>query len=489
MIVKNDPELFQNYLTDASNYSGFADCVYVPESEQEVSELIKKFNVQKTRVTISANGTGLNGGRVPEGGVILSLEKLNSVLELNTEEKYIRVQPAFILKNLQELVESKGLFYPPDPTENNCFIGATVATNASGARTFKYGPTRDYVLELRIILPNGEIISINRGQQFASNYSGKITTENKNKIEFTIPDYDMPPVKNAAGYFAKPNMDLIDLFIGSEGTLGIITELKLKLIDLPKNVLSCVAFFSRDDDSMNFIDEARELSLNNSNDNLHALGLEYFDIKSLEFLRPDFPNIPQNAQAAVWFEEDFCGDEDEVVMRWIELLQKYNCDEESVWLATNKKEQEHFHVFRHSISLKVNEVMSRRGLKKVGTDIAVPVNNFRQFHLWLKSTVADANLDYVMYGHYGNCHPHLNMLPKNAEEHKKAKILYGIICDEAIKLGGTISAEHGVGKLKRDYLLKMFGESNIQNMANLKATLDPNRILNIGNMFDEKFLA
>jgi D-lactate dehydrogenase (cytochrome) len=489
MIVKNDPEQFQNYLTDASNYAGFADSVYVPETEQEVADFLKKFNEQKTKVTISGNGTGLNGGRVPEGGVILSLEKLNSVLELNETEKYIRVQPAFILKDLQELVESKGLFYPPDPTENNCFIGATVATNASGARTFKYGPTRDYVLALKIVLPTGEIAAINRGEQFVNGYSGKVKTVGGTEISFTIPDYEMPPIKNAAGYYAKPNMDLIDLFIGSEGTLGIITELKLKLIDLPKNVLSCVAFFSTEDDSMNFIDEARELSLNNSVDNLHALGLEFFDFNSLEFLRPDFPNIPQNAQAAVWFEEDFAGDEDEVVMRWIELLQKYNCDEESVWLATNKKEQEHFHVFRHSISLKVNEFMSRRGLKKVGTDIAVPVHNFRQFHLWLRKIVAEANLDFVIYGHYGNCHPHLNMLPKDAEEHKKAKVLYAKICDEAIRLDGTISAEHGVGKLKRDYLLKMFGEDNIRKMAVLKAAFDPNRILNIGNMFDEKYLA
>jgi len=489
MIIKNDPEQFQNYLTDASNYSGFADSVYIPENGAEVSELLKSFNEKKVRVTVSGNGTGLNGGRVAEGGVILSVEKLNKVLELNIDGKYIRVEPGFMLKDLQELVESKGLFYPPDPTENNCFIGATVATNASGARTFKYGPTRDYVLALKLVLPNGEIVLLERGQLFSNGYTGKLKTTTGTEINFSIPDYEMPPIKNAAGYYCKPNVDLIDLFIGSEGTLGIITELKLKLIDLPKNVLSCIAFFAAEDDSMNFIDEARELSLNNSNDNLHALGLEFFDFNSLEFLRPEFPNIPQNAQAAVWFEEDFSGDEDEVVMRWIELLQKYNCDEESVWLATNKKEQEHFHVFRHSISLKVNEVMSRRGLKKVGTDIAVPVLNFRQFHLWLKKIVADANLDFVIYGHYGNCHPHLNMLPKDEEEYKKAKSLYGDICTEAIRLNGTISAEHGIGKLKRDYLIKMFGEDNIRKMAVLKLAFDPNRILNIGNMFDEKYLA
>ena len=488
MIIKNDPEQFQTYLTDASNYAGFADSVFVPEYEEEILELVKKFNSEKIRITVSGNGTGLNGGRVPEGGVIISLEKLGKVLEINKDEKFVRVQPAVILQELQNIVEEKGLFYPPDPTERNCFIGATVATNASGARSFKYGPTRDYVIGLKIVLANGEFLTIERGKHFANGYIGKITTDSGNIIEFKVPDYNMPGTKNAAGYFCKENMDLIDLFIGSEGTLGIITELKLKLIDLPKNVLSAVAFFPTENDAMDFIDEARELSRGGTGGDLKALGLEFFDDHSLRFLQPDFPNIPENALAAVWFEEDFSGDEDEAMMRWIELLQKYNCSEDSVWLATNKKEQEHFHEFRHAISLKVNDVMSRRGLKKVGTDIAVPVNKFRGFHSWLKNVVSENYLDFVVYGHYGDCHPHLNMLPKNEEEYKKTKELYAVICSEAIKLDGTISAEHGIGKLKRDYLLNMFGEENIRKMAKLKLSFDPNRILNIGNIFDEKYL-
>ncbi len=488
MIIKNDPEQFQNYLTDASNYAGFAETVYVPENEKEIAELVKKFNAEKVKITVSGNGTGLNGGRVPEGGVVLSLEKLSNVIEINTEEKFVRVQPAVILQDLQNIVEGKSLFYPPDPTERNCFIGATVATNASGARTFKYGPTRDYVIGLKIVLADGDFLSIERGKFFAEEYYGKIKTDSGKEIAFAIPDYEMPRTKNAAGYFCKKNMDLIDLFIGSEGTLGIITELTLRLIDLSKNVLSSVAFFPTENDAMSFIDEARTLSRSNSHGDLKALGLEFFDDNSLRFLQPDFPNIPDNAKAAVWFEEDYNGDEDEAMMRWIELLQKYNCSEDSVWLATNKKEQQHFHEFRHAISLKVNDVMSRRGLKKVGTDIAVPVEKFRQFHSWLKNVVAAAGLDFVIYGHYGDCHPHLNMLPKNEDEYKRAKTLYSEICNEAVKMNGTISAEHGIGKLKRDYLLNMFGEENIRKMAKLKSAFDPNRILNIGNIFDEKYL-
>jgi D-lactate dehydrogenase (cytochrome) len=494
MIIKSDPEQIQNYLFDASNYKGFADSVYIPETESEIVQLIKKFNEEKIKVTVTGNGTGLTGARVPEGGVIISLEKMNRVLELNSKEKYLRVQPAALLNDLQDFVESKNLFYPPDPTERNCFIGATVATNASGSKTFKYGATREFILGLKIVLPDGEIVSIERGKYFATGLTAQIITDSGKNISFILADYKMPATKNAAGYFCKANMDLIDLFIGSEGTLGIITEIKLKLIDLPKNILSCVAFFTEETDALKLIDEARSFSLqnfkhtSNTNNSLSARAMEFFDFNALNFLRPDYPNIPENAKAAVWFEQDFDKDEERVMNSWIELLKEHNCDEELVWLALDKNEREIFHEFRHAISWKVNEYIALRNLKKVGTDTAVPANHFNSFYNWMKKKVMQANLNYVIYGHFGNCHPHLNMLPRDEDEYKKAKAIYKMICEEAVRLGGTISAEHGIGKLKREYLLIMYGERVIKEMAQLKLIFDPNKILNIGNIFDEKFL-
>jgi D-lactate dehydrogenase (cytochrome) len=487
MIIKNDPEQFQNYLSDASNYKGNADSIYFPESEDEIADLLRKFNKENIRVTVSGNGTGLTGGRVPEGGIIISLEKFNRILELNLEKKFVIVQPAVVLKDLQDFVEAQNLFYPPDPTERNCFIGATVATNASGARTFKYGATRNYVLGLRIVLPDGEIIAIERGQYFGNHYEANIKTESGKVISFKIPNYKMPKTKNAAGYYCKENMDLIDLFIGSEGTLGIISEIKLELIDLPKKVLSCVAFFHKEENALSFIDEARELRQNNSPFSI-ARALEFFDANALRFLQRDYPNIPKLSQAAVWFEEDYNTDNDDIIENWISLLNKYNCNDDSVWFAFDKIEQEKFHEFRHAISLKVNEFISQYNFKKVGTDVAVPLNHFRTFYCWMKETVEKENVNYVVYGHFGDCHPHLNMLPKNELEYLKSKEIYANICTEAVRLEGTISAEHGIGKLKRDYLKTMYGEDNILRMAKLKSIFDPNKILNVGNIFDEKYL-
>lgn len=489
MIIKKNLDEIQNFLSDASNYKGSCNEVFFPQNEEELVQLIKQLNQDKRKVTISGNGTGITGSRVPEGGAVISLEKMNKILELNKEKMFIRVEPGVILKDKQDLVESENLFYPVDPTERNCFVGGTVATNASGSRTFKYGSTRNYVIGLRVVLPSGDLIYLERGKCFADNLNAEVLTESGNKISFTLPNYKMPDTKNAAGYFCKERMDLIDLFIGAEGTIGIITEITFRLLDLPKEVLSCVVFFNAENDALNFIDEARNLSKRKSEDIISARSLEYFDNNALNFLRKDYPSIPPDISGAVWFEQEIMDNDEDVIVRWTELINKHNADENIAWIAIDKKEQEKFKDFRHAASWKVNEYIASKGLKKVGTDVAVPVSNFRLFLQWMKKTVENAGLEYIVYGHFGDCHPHLNMLPRDESEYKRAKELYSKICEEAVRLDGTVSAEHGIGKLKREYLLLMYGEETIKEMARLKLVFDPNKILNIGNIFDEKYLA
>jgi D-lactate dehydrogenase (cytochrome) len=493
MIIKTSLDEIQNYLVDAANVKGFCDAVYIPESEEEIIEIIKKAYNEKFKVTVSGNGTGLTGGRVPNGGIVVSTEKLNKILEINLKEKYAVVQTGVILKDFQDAVEEKNLFYPPDPTERNCFVGATVATNSSGAKTFKYGPTRNYVLGLRIILPDGELLELERGKCIAKDFQLSFKTVKGKIRETEIPDYSMPEIKHAAGYFCHKDMDAIDLFIGSEGTLGIITEAKLKLLDLPKNILSAVIFFNKEDDALNFLTEARRLSYQTRNQKLNneidARGLEFFDYHALQFLIEEYPQIPKDAKAAVWFEQEFTPENEEAIFAlWMELINEFNGDEETAWLASDKNDIERFKDFRHAISWKVNDYISRKNITKVGTDIAVPDEKFIGFYKWICHEVEKTDLDFVLYGHFGNSHVHLNMLPKDQKEHHLAKTFYTLICEKAIIMHGTISAEHGIGKLKRNYLLKMFGEENIKKMARLKLSLDPNKILGIGNIFDEKYL-
>ncbi len=418
---------------------------------------------------------------------------MNKILEFNREEKYLLVQPGVFLKEIQELVEKESLFYPPDPTERNSFIGGNVATNASGARTFKYGATRNYVKELKIILPNGETLQLKRGRNFANGNLLKLTTEEGNTKKIFLPKVYVPRTsKNAAGYFIKEGMDAIDLFIGAEGTLGIITEIKLQLIQLPQNILSAVVFFDDVENALDFIDLVRTYSYDSragKEKRIDARGIEFFDERALNFLWEDYPKIPTGSKAAVWFEQELTEEnENDVSSAWFELIEKFKGDVENSWFAIDAKDREKFKDFRHAVSSKVADYISAKNLRKVGTDTAVEDSKFKEYYYYSVRLAEESGIDFIVYGHAGNSHLHLNFLPKGNEEFLKAKFLYKQLCQKAIEFNGTISAEHGIGKIKSEYFLMMFGEKAVKEIAGVKKGLDPNLILNIGNIIEEKFL-
>jgi len=489
MIIKSEQNEIQNYLKDASNTEGFCDAVYYPENAEEVTNVIKEANQKKTKVTVCGNRTGLTGASVPMGGIVLSTEKINKILEINELEKFAIVEPGVLLSDFLKELKPKNLYYPPNPTELNCFIGGTVATNASGANTFKYGSTRNFVIGLEIVLPTGELLNLERGKYLAAKDKLILKTESGKIYELHIPDVETSVTKNTAGYFCKENMDAIDLFMGSEGTLGIFTKIKLNLLDSPKKILSAVIFFNSEDDGLNFVEESREKSYSNRADNLtvdiDALALEYFDKNALDFLRTDFQNIPKGAESAVWFEQEITEETgDKVLELWLNLIEIHNGDLENSWIAMNEKDKLKFEQFRHAISANINEYIYSKNYRKLGTDFAVPDSELKKFYSQITKEAVTADVDYVVYGHFGNSHIHLNMLPKNDREFEIAKNLYSQMCSTAIKLGGTFSAEHGVGKNKIAFLKEMYGQKVIDEMFAIKKTLDPNLILGYGNIFN-----
>ena len=488
MIIKTNKNEFTDFLSDASNYSGDCSAVHFPESVEEIRSLILEANANGTPVTISGNGTGLTGARVPQGGIILSVQRMNKITEINTAGGYAILEPGVLLSDFTKALEPLGFFYPPDPTEQNSFVTANAATNASGAKSFGYGATRQFVLGMDVILPDGNSISLERGKLFATDLQLALTSEEHTTYEIKLPAVQMPKVKNAAGYYIAPGMDAIDLFIGTEGTLGVITSIRVKILPVPEKMLSCVAFFPNELAGLHFIDEARALTRQQHTTAtvMHARSLEYFDNDSLAFLTPKFPQIPSNAGSAVWFEQEMTNDtEDAIVECWMELISKHNGLDDDVWYASSGKELENIHNFRHSISTMVNEYISRLGLKKLGTDTAVPDSAFHEFYFWCKDLVRSHQIASVAYGHFGDSHVHLNMLPKNEEEFQLGKKLYADICKKAVSLGGTISAEHGVGKVKREMFKMMYSPEEISGMADIKKVLDPRYILNRGNIFDK----
>ena len=333
-----------------------------------------------------------------------------------------------------------------------------------------------------------------RGENFAKDGFIELETASGRKIKTKVPTYDQPDTrKNTSGYFSAENLDAIDLFIGSEGTLGVITGIKLGLLPKPSGALSGIVFFNSEKDLLDFVNEARNISFEtrktSAANSMDATVLEYFDENSLNFIRGKFPETPENMAGAIFFEQETTDEtEDALFEQWNELLEKHNAELESSWFTVNAQDQAKMRDFRHALPVSVNEKVVRNRQRKIGTDMAVPDEKFASFLRFYKQKLNESGLDYVIFGHIGDNHLHANLLPKDAEEAARAKHLYGRFIAQAVMLGGTVSAEHGIGKLKTHYLDVMFGERYLNEMAEIKRAFDPNGILGRGNIFDPKFL-
>jgi D-lactate dehydrogenase (cytochrome) len=490
MIVKQEQDAILDYLKDASNMpGGSAERVYIPESEAEVARALAECRSLGLQVTIAGAGTGLAGARVPFGGAVIATSKLNNIIEIDPTRLRATVQPGVILGEFQAEVERHGVFYPPDPTERNCFLGGTVATNSSGARTFKYGPTRDYIERLRILLADGDLLELVRGRTHADGRHLSLITESGRGIEIDLPGYTMPATKHAAGYYVRDGMDAIDLFIGSEGTLGIVTEIEVRLLPLPEALFSGVVFFPEESLTLDFVDEARERSRRKRRGDaepgeIEARAIEYIDANALEMVRGKFPSIPELvAGGAIWFEQETTSATEEALLgAWYDMIVRHGALADDSWFAIGGEDQQRMRRFRHAIPEAVYEYITEHGQTKIGTDMAVPDEAFRELLAFYREEFAAKKVRNVIYGHIGNCHLHANIFADAGEELTQARALYDRLVDKAIDLGGTISAEHGVGKLKKRYLTKLYGEEGVAAMRAVKQALDPMGILGTGTM-------
>jgi D-lactate dehydrogenase (cytochrome) len=456
---------------------------------------------------VSGAGTGVVGGRVPFGGIVLATDKLNRIGEIVAGDAgggHATVEAGVTLADFRRAVESQRLLYPPDPTEWSCYMGGTVVTNASGARTFKYGPTRPYIRRLKIALATGDVLSLARGEVFADREGRMLIPLGAGRsIEAQLPAYQMPRTrKHAAGYYVEPGMDALDLFIGSEGTLGVVVEIEAVLLPKPAGVLSGVVFFTEEEKLLAFVRDARAASLRTRAGNtgspehpeshdgeLDARALEFFDAEALNFLREKYPSIPADTRGAVFFEQETTGATEEQLMdAWLALLERHDAALDASWFATDERDQARLREFRHALPVLVNEWLARHGQRKVSTDMAVPDEAFAAMLRFYQETLCASGLQYVIFGHIGDNHVHVNILPRDARQAAAAREIYGQFIERAVRVGGTISAEHGVGKIKRDYLRTLYGDEHLRQMAALKRAFDPACILGRGNIFAEELL-
>ncbi|MGC8630588.1 MAG: FAD-binding oxidoreductase [Thermoplasmata archaeon] len=515
LIRTDDAAVIENYIVDESSiFHGSADSVVYPRDEYEVSEIFKEANDKKIKITISGAGTGVTGSRVPLGGWVLSTELLTNIesrpsdngkiirfkglknegtifLGYDKDGPYAISPPGISLALFKKLVEQEGFYYPPDPTESSASLGGTLATNASGARTYHYGSTRDYVRRIRVVIPEGNVLNIKRGEVFAKDNKFEIMKEGQIKYEIKLPGYVMPDVKkNAAGYFNKPGMDLIDLFIGSEGTLGLITEIELKLLSKPSDIYTFFAVYNSESEAIELVKKLK------TEKDEQILAIEFFDANSISVIRETYPaKIPAGSKSIIYFELNAFNDKN--LYHILELVK--DCD----YLFSNKGfsintillSEEEAKDIRHSLPESINFKLRSLNLPKVATDIAVPEGKLDEMLEAYHAVGTTTNVNYALFGHIGDNHLHFNFIPANQQELNSAIAGCVLLWKKGISLGGTVTAEHGVGKKfyiegneKKPLLELMYGRDELMEIARIKHVLDPTHILNVGNIVPEDIL-
>ncbi len=410
-----------------------------------------------TAVTIAGAGTGVTGARVPLGGWVISLEKFT---RLEIHAGYAIAGAGVLLKDLHAAAQRTGQFYPPDPTETSASIGGTIATNASGSRSFRYGSTRRWIEWLRVAFADGTVREFARGGASLDKV-----------IDFDPGEIPLPNVtKNTAGYLLRPGMDWIDLFAGSEGTLGVVIEARLKLLPEPKAILSGVIFFPGDQPAIDAVELWRASA--------SARMLEYFDDASLRLLRTRFVEIPPKAHAGILFEQELAGEDDPEVDAWADRVEAAGALADDSWFALSAADRERFRRFRHALPELVNDTVRRDGTLKMGSDFAVPLARNREMLAFYKRRL-DSEFPgrYVIFGHIGDAHVHVNILSAEAGP------LLEEFARHAVALGGAVSAEHGLGKRKAHFLKLQYSEEDLEKMRAVKRRLDPKGILGRGTLW------
>lgn len=463
-----DPTVIEGYLTDASNVRGRAEVLVRPRSAAEVGEVLAHCQAEGIPVTVTSARTSTTAAAVPQGGWLLSMERLVAVgpiVEAGDGTARIEAEGGIRLGELQAGIEAAGWFFPPDPTSrHDCTLGGAIACNASGARSFKYGATRPWVDALQVVLPTGEILDIDRDTPIPDGWS--------------VPRWHEPAVKTAAGY--APTERLLELMVGQEGTLGVVTRARLKLIRKPPEEMGILAFFPDRAATVAFVERAREAARRHPTGALSPRCLEYLDHHCLALAQERVGGVPDAARAALFCEQEQHGDPDDHLAAWFEALEATGALVDATLITTDPAGRQRLHALRHAIPAGINERVVRNGMPKVGTDLAVPDAAL----VAMLDAYDRAPMEHVLFGHIGDNHLHLNLLPTSRDQLDEAKRFYDGLVRLAVGLGGTVSAEHGIGKLKRAHLKEMVGPDLLARFVTLKRQVDPAWILGRGNLVD-----
>lgn len=446
-----DAEKRYDYSHDETeDYSFLPDVVLKPGTAEEISAIMRLCNKHVIPVTPRGGGTGLSGGALPvQKGVVISMERFNKILSIDELNLQATVEPGVITEVFQNAVKEKGLFYPPDPaSRGSCFIGGNVSENSGGPKAVKYGVTRDYVLNLEVVLPNGDII-----------WTGANV------------------LKNSTGY------NLTQLMCGSEGTLGIITKIVFKLRGLPQKSVSMLMPFVTNEEACKAIAEIFRAGVTPS-------GMEFFEreaaMKTIDYCEKIYAakvttTFPDNMDAYLLCELD--GNDDDVLMRDAERVMTVveNFQVGEILFADTAAQKEELWKIRKNISPAVNAYSLTKS-----EDVVVPRANLPKLIVGIKEIGRKFGFNSVCYGHLGDGNLHVNIMKEQiSDEDWNTKVVDGIgeIFKLTVSLGGTLSGEHGIGIAKKPYMPIAMREANLMVMRGIKKAFDPNGILNPGKIF------
>lgn len=440
-----DEESLRHYAHDETeDLHFFPEVVIKPKTAEEISAILKICNKEKIPVTPRGAGTGLSGGALPHlGGVLLSTERMNLILQIDERNLQVTTEPGVITEVLQNAMKEKKLFYPPDPSsKGSCFIGGNIAENSGGPKAVKYGVVKDYVLNLEVVLPTGEII-----------WTGANV------------------LKNATGY------NLTQLIVGSEGTLGIVTKIVLRLIPLPKYDLLMLVPFNSAEKACAAVSAIFRAGYTPS-------GLEFMEKDALEWASKFIDSsvkIEDGVQAHLLVEVD--GNNMEVLMKDMEgiseIVQEFECGE--ILFAEDAKQKDELWKMRR----RIGEAVKAHSIYKE-EDAVVPRAELPALLKAVKDIGKKYNFHSVCYGHAGDGNLHINIIKGSlTDEEWNGSLKDGIreIFVLVKKLGGTLSGEHGIGLVQKEYMDIVFDETQLRLMKDIKNLFDPNNILNPGKIF------
>jgi len=468
-LFSKDPETLSRYEKD-SVYLGHPQYAYVAKDWQTTREILEYGNSHNLPITFCGSQTSMTGASVADEGLSLSLTNKNKILDIGMESDghgYVICEPGVILGDLKRAVQSEGFFYPPDPTSyNEVQIGSTVATNATGEDTYKYGPTRRYVQELEVILPNGQEKILKRQKEFPHSI-----------------------IKNLAGYYL--NGEEIDEVVGSEGTLCLIKKLKLKLLKLEKDkTFILVLPFARFKSCIMAVTKIAKFD---------------HQPKAIELIGPGATDYFQNCPVCpkelkqeknfLYIKDEYSNEKDleKTISVWFENLEKLyrDLDElpsmERIFVAQTSQQLSDLHECRHYVPLKVNEEYFKyhdQGGGKVGTDWWVPLDHLSEMMLKTYDEANQIGIPFLVFAHIGNGHPHWNFLTKNQQEKEKAMMFVKKQCLTAVQFGGGVAGEHGIGKIKRYLLDIQYSQDVLKKMVAVKEKWDPNWVFGRGNILE-----